>query len=78
MSITEIEEIKSNLIVWIQQLSDLNMLEVLDGLRGSKPDKDWWDDLSDMQKLHINEGIEDDEHGRVISSKKFWKNLKNG
>lgn len=30
------------------------------------------------KKKHINEGIEDEENGRVISSEEFWKNLKNG
>ncbi len=78
MSIAEIKETKSKLIAWIEQLSDSNMLAVLDTLRNSKQDKDWWDDLSDAQKQHIKEGIEDEENGRVISSEKFWKNLNNG
>jgi RNA polymerase-binding transcription factor DksA len=78
MSIAEIKETKSKLIAWIEQLSDSNMLAVLDTLRNSKQDKDWWDDLSDAQKQHINEGIDDEENGRVISSEEFWKNLKNG
>ena len=78
MSISEIKETKSKLIAWIEQLSDSNMLAVLDTLRNSKQDKDWWDDLSDAQKQHVNEGIDDEDNGRVISSEEFWKNLKNG
>lgn len=78
MSIAEIKETKSNLIAWIEQLSDSNMLTVLDSLRSSEQEGDWWDNLPDWQKRHINEGIEDEENGRVISSEEFWKNLKNG
>jgi hypothetical protein len=78
MSATEIKETKSNLIAWIEGLSDINMLTALDSLRNSKPTGDWWDDLSEAQKQHINEGIDDEENGRVISSAEFWKNLKNG
>jgi hypothetical protein len=78
MSTSEIKETKAKLIAWIEQLSDSNMLAVLDSLRNSKQDKDWWGDLSDAKKQHINEGIDDEENGRVISSKQFWRNLKNG
>jgi len=78
MSITEIKETKSNLIAWINQLSDANMLTVLDSLRTSNSDEDWWENLSDAQKQHINEGIEDEENGRLISSEEFWKRLRNG
>jgi hypothetical protein len=78
MSATEIKETKSNLIAWIEGLSDINMLTALDSIRNSNTDRDWWDDLSDAQKQHINEGIEDEENGRVISSAEFWNNLKNG
>jgi len=76
MSATEIKETKSNLIDWINQLSDSKMLTFLDGLRNTKPEHDWWDDLSDAQKHEINEGIADAEAGRVITSEEFWSRLK--
>jgi predicted transcriptional regulator len=77
MSVAEIKKTKSNLIAWIEQLSDSNMLMVLDGLRNAGSDKDWWSDLSESQKQHIQEGVDDAENGRVISSAEFWNNLKN-
>jgi predicted transcriptional regulator len=77
MSVAEIKKTKSNLIAWIEQLSDSNMLMVLDGLRNARSDKDWWSDLSESQKQHIQEGIDDAENGRVISSAEFWNSLKN-
>lgn len=51
-----------------------DMLMVLDGLRGAESDKDRWQDLSESQKQHINEGIDDEENCRVISSVEFWIN----
>jgi hypothetical protein len=78
MSTAEIKKTKLNLISWIEQLSDANMLVFLDGLRNTKSDEDWWQELSVSQKQHINEGIEDIENGRVVSSAEFWNALKNG
>jgi predicted transcriptional regulator len=78
MSVAEIKKTKSNLIAWIEQLSDSNMLTVLDSIRSTKSQKDWFEDLSESQKQHINEGIADEENGHVMTSEKFWDNLKNG
>jgi len=78
MSIAEIKKTKSNLITWIEQLSDANMLAFLDGLRNTKSDGDWWEVLSASQKQRINEGIDDIENGRFIPSTEFWSALKNG
>jgi hypothetical protein len=41
-------------------------------------DHDWWNDLSDVVKQNINEGIADVKAGRVVSSEEFWRSLKNG
>jgi len=78
MSTSEIEEIKSNLIEWIKQLSDPDMLNLLESLRLSTTEGDWWEELTEVQKQQINEGLEDAENGRVISSEEFWRCLKSG
>jgi len=78
MSVAEIKKTKSDLIAWIEGLSDVNLLTVLNGLKDSQAKKDWWDDLSESQKRHINEGLADAKNGRVMSSETFWKKLKNG
>ncbi len=78
MSVAEIKKTKSDLIAWIENLSDVNMLTVLSGLKDSREDKDWWDDLTENQKNHINQGLADAENGRVMSSEVFWNKLKNG
>jgi hypothetical protein len=76
MSAAEIKETKSNLIAWINQLSDANMLSMLDGLRTLGVDDYSWDNLTEFQKKHIAEGLDDIEHGRVISSEELWSRLK--
>jgi predicted transcriptional regulator len=78
MSIAEIEETRSSLIAWIEQLSDTNTLFILESLKNSKVSGDWWDDLSEAQQQNINEGIKDVEEGRTVSSEEFWRILKNG
>ncbi|SDH86394.1 hypothetical protein ACRQ5D_14200 [Mucilaginibacter sp. P25] len=78
MSIAEIKQTKSNLIAWIEQLSDSNLLAFLDSIRSSKSEGDWWENLSEAQRTHINEGVDDAEQGRTISSAEFWNRLKNG
>ena len=55
MSVAEIKKTKSDLIAWIEQLSDSKMLNFLESLRIAKSNNDWWDDLSESQKKHINE-----------------------
>lgn len=78
MSVAEIKRTKVDLIAWIEQLSDTNMLSVLEGLKDTKSKNDWWADLSEAQKQHINDGLEDAENGRSVSSNEFWNALKNG
>lgn len=78
MSVAEIKQTKSDLIAWIEELSDISMLTVLSGLKNSKNNKDWWSELSESQKQHINEGLADAENGHVHSSSVFWDKLKNG
>ena len=53
MSVAEIKKTKSDLIAWIEALSDVNLLTVLNGLKDSQSEKDWWDDLSENQKRVI-------------------------
>jgi predicted transcriptional regulator len=78
MSVAEVKETKINLKAWIDQLSDANMLSMLEGVRVLNARKSSWDDLSEYQKENINAGLDDIKHGRVMSSDEFWDQLKNG
>jgi len=78
MSTAELNKTKLDLIAWINRLSDENVIAFLDGLKNSKSKEDWWDELSENQQKMLQNGIDDIETGNVISSIKFWKELKNG
>jgi hypothetical protein len=77
MSAAEVNGIKLDLIAWINQLSDTDVISFLDGLRKSRAKEDWWDALSESQKKQILSGLKDAENGKLISSDDFWKTLKN-
>ena len=76
MSAAEINGIKLNLIAWINQLSDTELIGFLDGIRASMVKNDWWDELSDKQKKQILAGVKDADNGKLSSSKEFWNKLK--
>jgi hypothetical protein len=77
MTTTEINKTKLNLIAWIHQLSDIDMISFLDGLKNSSSTNDWWDELTSAQQKSILKGIKDADNSDMISSEEFWKNLKN-
>ncbi len=78
MSVAEVKEVKTNLKAWIDQLSDINMLSMLEGVRVLNAGKFSWDDLSEYEKENINAGLDDIKHGHVMSSEEFWSQVKNG
>jgi len=77
MSTAELNGIKLDLIAWINQLSDSDLIFFLDGLRVSRDKKDWWEELSTAQKKQVLAGLKDAEEGRVMDSETFWKKLNN-
>ncbi len=78
MSTAELNGIKLNLIAWINQLSDADLIGFMDGLRISRTKTDWWEELSLSQQKEIMAGLKEAEEGKVMDSSKFWENLKNG
>jgi len=77
MSTAELNEIKLNLIAWINQISDADLISLLEGIRSSRSRGDWWDELSAQQKKIILSGLTDAEAGNLFTSRTFWKKLKN-
>ena len=77
MTTGELNKKKLDLIAWINRLSDEHLIEFLDGLKESKSKNDWWEELSDNQQKMLQIGIDDIEKGKIVSSKQFWKELKN-
>jgi len=77
MSTAELNGIKLDLIDWINKLSDDDLIQFLDGLRISRAQNDWWEELPISQKKQILAGLKDADDGALMDSKKFWKNLNN-
>jgi hypothetical protein len=62
------ETIKLELIEWLAQLNDIDLLNYLKVVKDSKAeDADWWNDLTASQKQGIDRGLEDIHEGRVVS-----------
>ncbi|MDB5156469.1 MAG: hypothetical protein JWR50_1176 [Mucilaginibacter sp.] len=78
MSAAEVKQTKLSLMAWIEQLSDASTLTFLEGLKDSRSTDDWWGNMTEGQKRHINEGLADAQDGRTVSSAEFWARLKNG
>ncbi|MBZ0243726.1 MAG: hypothetical protein K8F24_10960 [Bacteroidales bacterium] len=62
------ETIKLELIEWLAKLNDIDILNYLKVVKDSRADnKDWWNDLTEQQKLGIQKGLQDIDEGRVVS-----------
>ena len=77
MTTQEINKTKLNLMAWIHQLSDMDLISFLDGLKNSRSKKDWWEELSAAQKESVLKGVKDADSGNFVSSDEFWKQMKN-
>ena len=77
MSTAELNGIKLDLLDWINNISDADLIIYLDGLRVSTNKKDWWKELSDSDKKQIEAGINDADEGNVMDSQSFWERLRN-
>ncbi len=80
MSTSEFNTTKKELVGWIESLKDDAIVGLLNSVKLSSEGKsgDWWNELTESDKVNILAGIKDFEQGRTMSSKDFWENLTNG
>ena len=78
MKSAEYNSTRKELIQWISSINDKSLLNFLNSIRMSrqKDDKDWWEELSEVDKKNIELGLKDLQEGKVISSDEFWNRLK--
>lgn len=68
------EAIKLELIEWVTQLNDSDMLELLKTMKDYQESApDWWEDLGEEQKKGIERGLKDIEEGRVVPHSEVMK-----
>ena len=80
MNMSESKSTKKELVGWIESLKDDSILRLLNSVKLSSEGKsgDWWDELTESDKVNILSGIRDFEQGLTMSSKDFWNGLANG
>ena len=62
------ETIKLELIEWLIKLNDSDTLEYLKIVKDARSEnKDWWNDLTNQQRIGIQRGLKDIDEGRVVS-----------
>jgi len=60
------EAIKLELIEWLTQLEDNEIIEYLKVVKDSNANgNDWWNDLTVSQQEGIKRGLSDIDHGRI-------------
>lgn len=80
MNMSELKSTKKELVGWIESLKDDTILGLLKSVKLSSEGKsgDWWDELTESDKVNILSGIRDFEQGLTMSSKDFLNGLSNG
>ena len=79
MNMSELKSTKKELVGWIESLKDDTILGLLNLVKLSSEGKsgDWWDGLTESDRVNILSGIRDFEQGLTMSSKDFWNGLAN-
>lgn len=61
----QIQNKKLELIQWLSTIEDLKFLEKISDLISSEKKKDWWNEISEVQKKAIEKGIEQADAGKL-------------
>lgn len=80
MKLSELKNTKKELVGWIEALKVDSIIGLLNSVKLSSEGKsgDWWNELTESDKVNILSGIRDYEQGRTMGSKDFWNGLADG
>jgi len=80
MSTSELNKTRKELVGWVESLTDDSILGLLNSVKLSSEGKtaDWWDELTESDRVNILSGIRDYQQGDTMNSKDFWNGLANG
>lgn len=65
--------VRNEIIDWIRQIKDEELLETLKLIKDNSSDHDWYEQLSQKQKDSVQRGISDHKKDNTLSSKEFWE-----
>ena len=60
-----LEKAKLAIIRWVASLEDQSMIQRLNEIRKKPEQADWWDEIAEVEKKSIEQGLEDVKAGRV-------------
>ena len=80
MSTAELNNTRKELVGWIKSLTDDSILGLLNSVKLSSEGKttDWWEELTESDRVNILSGIREYQQGDTMSSQDFWNGLTNG
>ncbi|WP_209403494.1 hypothetical protein [Pseudozobellia sp. WGM2] len=80
MGTAELNNTKKELVGWIKTLTDDSLVGLLNSVKLSSEGKstDWWDELTESDRVNILSGIRDYQQGETLDSNEFWNGLANG
>jgi len=75
MNSINIQTEKLNIIEWLVKLQDQTIIEKIKFLiKNPKISTDWWDTISESEKMSIDQGLADIENTKVTAHAKVRKN----
>tara|TARA_R110000868_G_scaffold54251_1_gene169863 strand:- start:16774 stop:17016 length:243 start_codon:yes stop_codon:yes gene_type:complete len=79
MSTSELNKTKKELVSWIESLEDDPILGLLSSLKLSSEgkSKDWWQEITESERVNILSGIRDYQQEETMKSHEFWNELAN-
>ncbi|MFT7035437.1 MAG: hypothetical protein ACJA2S_003961 [Cyclobacteriaceae bacterium] len=69
----DIQATKIDLIHWLTELQDPDILQQLNVIKGGQ---DWWDEISEEERLAIDEGIGELDRGEGIPHEEVMKRVR--
>jgi hypothetical protein len=68
---------QERLKTWIDTLDDPELLEVLDDIRRSRTDSDWWTSLTETDIESVQKGLSDLDCSRTVDTGHLLSELRN-
>ncbi len=69
----DIQTTKINLIHWLTELKDPDILRQLEVIKSGQ---DWWDEISEEERLAIDEGLAQLDRGEGVSHQEVMARVK--
>jgi hypothetical protein len=73
MNKSTLEKEKLEIIKWVTGLKDSDSIEKLKMLRANPKKSDWWNEITEEEKIAIDKGLADIKAGRVKPHKEARK-----